>query len=84
LKIPTGLLEDVNGRKDNTRHTQRGQKDKQFWNSSEIDRGKVYTLNTHMDDRLLSWLGTATAITSGGVKQVLWAQFIKVTSDNIF
>jgi hypothetical protein len=32
---------------------------------------KFHTLNKHIHDRSLSWLGTGTSIKSGGVKIVL-------------
>ncbi len=38
----------------------------------KIDRGKMFTPNTRIQDNSLSWLGTGTSIKSGGVKLVLW------------
>ena len=45
------------------------------WTAPKSNR-KIYTSNTQIHDRLLSWLGTGTSIKSGGVKQPvdLWAQ----------
>jgi hypothetical protein len=39
-----------------------------------VERGKIDTPNTHINDRPLSWLGTGTTIKSGGIKLVLWTQ----------
>ena len=39
-----------------------------------IERVGIDTPNTQIHDRSLSWLGTGTSITSGGVKLVLGAQ----------
>ena len=45
-------------------------------NRNFIDEGKVKTPYTQIliHDHSLSWLGTATAIQSDGIKPVLWAQ----------
>jgi len=37
-------------------------------------RSNQYPLNTQIQDRSLSWLGTSTSIKSGGVKLGLWTQ----------
>jgi hypothetical protein len=34
-----------------------------------IERCKIGTSSTHLDDRVLSWLGTSTSTKSGKVKQ---------------
>ena len=36
-----------------------------------VERGKIDIPNTHIHDRLLSWLGTGTSIKSGRIKLVL-------------
>ena len=39
-----------------------------------MNKCKINTLNTHISDRSLSWLGTDTSIKSGRVKLDLWVQ----------
>ena len=39
-----------------------------------VKRCKIDTPNLQIHDRSLSWLGTGTAIKSGGLKIVVWAQ----------
>jgi UDP:flavonoid glycosyltransferase YjiC (YdhE family) len=36
-----------------------------------VERDKIYTPNREIHDRLLSWLGTDTSITSGRVNQAI-------------
>jgi hypothetical protein len=38
-----------------------------------VERGKINTFSTQIDDCSLYWLGTGTSIKSNGVKLVLWA-----------
>lgn len=36
-------------------------------------RGQIDTLNAHIHDRILSWLGTSYSMKGGGVKLALWS-----------
>ena len=38
----------------------------------------IDTPNTQIYDRTLSWLGAGTSMKSGGLKVVLWTQFIRL------
>ena len=49
-------------------------KKKYHSNRKIVETCKMDTLNTHMYDCWLSWLGTVTSIQSGGIKLVLWTQ----------
>jgi len=35
---------------------------------------KPISLDTHVRRRSLSWLGTGTSVTSGGIKLIVWPQ----------
>jgi len=39
-----------------------------------VERGKIDTPNTQIQDRSISYHGTGTSIKSGGAKLVLWTQ----------
>jgi hypothetical protein len=38
-----------------------------YWTRKIMERGKFDTLNTHIYDRSIFWVGTCTSITSGMV-----------------
>jgi hypothetical protein len=44
-----------------------------------LERGKIYTSNTQIHDRSLSFLGTDTSIKSGGVKLAAYAQIFPLS-----
>ena len=41
-------------------------------NRKIVERGKINTPSTLIQDSSISWLGTSTSIKSGGLKLILW------------